>query len=113
MKRAIMPHDILAFLLEISALMLLARLCLSFVNLGSWRWLLAGAALAGFVTLWALFFAPTASRRLKMPWLLWGKLILLAPPGLAFLRDGQTWPTLGWVALVIIHLVTDAIQKRS
>lgn len=111
MNRDISANDLLALLIEIAALALVVRLCLSFKSLGGWRWPLAGLALAGTVGLWALFFSPTAAHHLDMPWLFWGKLVMLTLPGLAFLRDGRPGLSLGWAALVLLHLLIGAAQK--
>lgn len=111
MERDISANDVLALLLEIAALILLGKLCLSFKSLGGWRWLLTGLVLSGTIALWALFFSPSAAHRLHMPWLFWGKLLVLALPGLAFLREGRPGLSLGWAALVLIHLLIGAGQK--
>ena len=111
MNRSIGANDVLAFLLELGALALVVKLFLGFRGLGIWRFVAAAVALAAVITLWALFFAPTASHRLTMPWLFWGKLVILMLPGMAFLQDRRPVLALIWGVLVMGHLIIGAVQK--
>lgn len=111
MKRSIGANDVLAFLLELGALALVVKLILGFRGLSPWRFVAAAVALAAVITLWALFFAPTANHRLTMPWLFWGKLVVLMLPGMAFLQDRRPALALIWGVLVLGHLIIGAVQK--
>ena len=110
MKDNITVNDIMAFVLEIAALVLLGLWAGSFAKALIWRWTLGLLAAAIFAALWALFFAPKAPHRLAMPWLLIGKLLLLLPPGLLYFQNKMLYGAV-WAALVLLHLIAGAVQK--
>lgn len=110
MKDNITANDILAFVLEMAALVLFGLWAGSFAEAPIWRWTLSLLAAAIFAALWALFFAPKAPRRLPMPWLPAGKLIMLLPPGLLYFQSRILFSTV-WAALVLLHLTVGAVQK--
>ncbi len=111
MKQGFTFNDILAFALEMAALALWGLWAASLAGPPIWRWALGLLAAAAFITLWALFFARTAGARLRMPWLLVGKLLLLLPPGLLYFGAGKPQGYI-WAALVLVHLLTGADGKK-
>ena len=111
MKDSITANDILAFVLEMAALVLLGLWAGSFAEAPIWRWTLFLLAAAIYAALWALFFAPKATLRLSMPWLLVGKLMMLLPPGLLYFQSRILFSAV-WAALVLLHLIVGAVQKN-
>lgn len=111
MNQSITFNDILAFMLEMAALVLWALWVVSLASAPFWRWALGILVVAGFIVIWALFFARTAVARLEMPWLLIGKLLVLMPPGLLYfgVRKPQG---LIWALLVLVHLVIGSINHK-
>ena len=62
--------------------------------------------------LWGSFFSPKADHRLVMPGIFVGKLVLLLMPSYILLyKRNFMWAGI-WVAIVIAHLVTSALQKQ-
>lgn len=109
MKESIGLNDILAFVLELAALVLWGLWAYRLPQARHWAWPAATLAVALFVGLWALFFARTAAHRPPLPWLALGKLLMLLPAGLLYWR-GQISHSLLWAALVLIHLGWGLVQ---
>ena len=62
--------------------------------------------------LWGSFFSPKADRRLVMPGIFVGKLILLLMPSYILLyKKNFMWAGI-WAAIVLVHLVISALQKQ-
>lgn len=110
MKENLSANDVLAFLLEMAALILWGSWAASLAKTTFWRWGLGLLAVAVFIALWALFFARTASYRPPLLMLALGKLLLLLPPGLLYFR-GRLLPSLVYAILVLLHLVVGYLQK--
>ena len=110
MKGNITAKDIMAFVLETAALVLLGLWAGSFAHSPVLRWSLFLLSAGIFAALWALFFAPKAPHRLLMPWLFVGKLLMLLPPGLLYFH-GRILYSAAWAVLVLLHLIAGAIQK--
>lgn len=109
MKESLTINDMLAFALELAALALWGLWAAKLGRTPFWRWALGLLAAAALIGLWSWLFARTAPGRLEMPWLLIGKLLLLLPPGLLYFR-GRPWASVLWAALVVLHLLTGALQ---
>ncbi len=103
MHTHIRPGDIVAFVLEILALVFWGLIAWSLPETPLWRWVFALAAVAVFIVLWALFFSPKARRRIPMPWLTVAKVPMLLLPGLIFLRGRPVIMTV-WTVLVLAFL---------
>ncbi len=104
--------DVLAFALELAAIILFSRFAYNLVTSPAWlKWLLAIAAFALFAIIWAMLFAPTAGHRLTMPWLLIGKAVMLSLPLLTFWQMGKPIYSLPYLLLLIIHLVASTLTK--
>lgn len=104
-------NDILAFLLEMAAV------ALTFLSAKRDLGAVTAAGIpvsviitVGLILLWALFFSQKANFRLKMPWLLIGKAILLGLPGVLFFRANLPL-VIFWLLPVVIHLAVGTIQK--
>lgn len=110
MKENITANDVLAFVLEVAALVLWGLWAASLAKTTFWRWGLGLLASAALIALWALFFARTASFRPPLIWLALGKLLLLLPPGLLYFR-GRLLQSLVYAGLVVLHLVVGFLQK--
>lgn len=110
MKENVSANDVLAFLLEMAALVLWGLWAASLAKTPFWRWGLGLLAVAVFIALWALFFARTANMRPPPFWLALGKLLLLLPPGLLYFK-GRPLPSLVYAGLVLLHLVVGYLQK--
>lgn len=96
--------DVLAFALELVALVVLA-----WWGSGLGPTLLThvvGAVVAPllFILLWARWLAPRAARRLPMPWLVVAKLALYAAPVLALVALGRPGLAVAMAAAVLVSL---------
>ncbi len=110
MSDKINAQNILAFVLEIAALVLYGLWARSLTSVSIWSWVLFLSSFIAFATLWGLFLAPKAPRRLHMPWLLVGKFALLLLPGLLYFQKNILY-AIAWAVLVLLHLIFGAVQK--
>lgn len=95
---------VLSFSLEVAAILAYGHwgFQLPTNNLINWY---AGLGLPTvLIVLWSQFFAPKASRRLSMPWLLVGKLIILIGSAAALYVAGSSTLGLLMGGLVILNL---------
>lgn len=104
-------NDVLAFVLEMGALILWGLWAWSLPGLLIWKLVLAALAVGGFIALWALFFARNAKSRASGAWLFIGKLLLLLPPGLLYFSPNLLLAGV-WGLLVMLHLVVGASQGK-
>lgn len=111
MQRTVGFNDVLAFALEIGALILWALLLASLAGQGWLRIALPIAALAVLIFIWGRLLAPNAAHRLAMPWLAIAKLAILLTPALYFVRTQRPALAIGWALLVIAHIALGAAQK--
>lgn len=102
---------LLAFALELVALVFVVYVAWTgFANI--WLRLLFGAVcLVIFVVLWGAYFAPKATMRLSMPWVFWGKLLLLSVPAYKMAWNGQYRVAIIYVLVVLGHLMLSAYQE--
>lgn len=108
MEKHLVPIKLLAFLLELMALVFLVL----------WAWKLELSvllrllvmALAALIVPWWLYLAPKAPRKFKTPGVFLGKLALLTLPGLLLVR-GQLVMSLAWAALVLLSLLMSWVNK--
>lgn len=104
-------NDILAFVLEIGALVLWGLWAWSVPRALPFKIALTVLCVGGFVALWALFFARNAGNRPGLIGLFIGKLLLLLPPGLLYFWKKPPLALL-WAALVLVHLVIGVVQGK-
>ncbi|PRX99022.1 YrdB family protein [Allonocardiopsis opalescens] len=98
-------NQLLALAIEI--LMLYAFAWWGFtLDAGLWARVLCGlGAPAAVITVWALWVAPRAGRRLRLPWLAVVKGALFAAAALALYAAGMAAFAVGFAAVAAAHLV--------
>ena len=101
---------LLAFALELVALVFVVYVAWTgFANI--WLRLLFGAVcLVIFVVLLGAYFVPKTTIRMRIPWILWGKLLLLSVPAYKMARDGENRVAINYVLVVLSHLLLLAYQ---
>lgn len=104
-------QDVLAFVLEMGALVLWGLWAWSLSSQLLWKVMLAALAVGVFIAFWALFFARKARHRPSIPWLFTGKLLLLLPPGLLYFSTNPM-PAVVWGVMVLYHLQSARAGNR-
>lgn len=110
MEKHLVPIKLLAFLLELMALVFLVLWAWKLELSVLLRLLVMALALAALIVPWTLFLAPKAPRKFKTPGVFLGKLALLTLPGLLLFR-GQLVMSLAWAALVLLSLLMSWVNK--
>lgn len=112
MNQKIAWYDVIAFFLEIAAIVLIVRAGLELPFPIYLKVVLIMLFLGLFISLWAGFLAPKASRRLHLPWLALGKFALLAVSGVSFLLRAEFLLFTGWIVLVAVIVTITALTKH-
>ena len=101
----ITPADLLAFIVEMAALVLVGRYFWALGQTPLSKIVLLVLSLVVFGAVWGLFLSPKATYRLTMPLLLVAKLIMLGIPLLLGLRSNHPVISIIYGVLLAIHLI--------
>lgn len=107
-----MVNSVLAFIIEIIALASCGYLGAMLFETRFLKILGAVVFIGIMAVIWGNFFSPKAGHRLVMPGIFAGKLILLLMPSYILLYKSNFMSAGIWAIIVIVHLVTSALQKQ-
>lgn len=107
-----MVNSVLAFIIEIIALASCGYLGAMLFETRISKIVGAIVCIGIIAYLWGSFFSPKADHRLVMPGIFAGKLILLLMPSYILLYKSNFMSAGIWTIIVIVHLVTSALQKQ-
>jgi hypothetical protein len=102
----------LAFIIEMVALASYGYFGAMYFNTRFLKSVGAVVCIGVMAFIWGSFFSPKADYRLVMPGIFVGKLFLLLMPSYILLsKKNFLWAAI-WAAIVIVHLVTSALQNQ-